>query len=86
MANNKLTLFLCLIKHQIMKTNLGVDVWLHTLLTSALDGSQWSGSYLSHFTFKVTGIGTYCIGSRVGPSVCLEEKSLTPGTNRTMIP
>jgi hypothetical protein len=36
-----LKLSLCFIKHQFMKTYGGVDVYLHTFLTLALDKSEW---------------------------------------------
>jgi len=28
----------------------GVDVWLHSFFTQALDGGQWRASFSSHFT------------------------------------
>jgi hypothetical protein len=39
----------CLAKHHAMQTNGGVEVQIHTLLTSAL-GSEWSASRPGHFT------------------------------------
>jgi hypothetical protein len=43
-ANVKVNLFLCLTQHHAMKTYRGVEVWLHTFLTSAPDGGEWSAS------------------------------------------
>jgi hypothetical protein len=33
-----------------MKTYRGVEIQLHTFLTLALDGGEWSASHPSHFT------------------------------------
>jgi len=41
-------LFLCLIKH-IMKVYGEMEVYLHTFLTLALDGGEWSASHPCHF-------------------------------------
>jgi hypothetical protein len=38
------------IKHHAMKTCGGVKVQLHALLTSALDGGEWSASSSGRFT------------------------------------
>jgi hypothetical protein len=35
-------LSLCLIKHHESKMDRGVEAWLHALLTSALNGGEWS--------------------------------------------
>ena len=37
------------------------------LLTSALDGGNWSASSDGHITPKKRGTGTQCLGSWVGP-------------------
>jgi hypothetical protein len=39
-----------LIKHSVMKTYEGVEAWLHTLLSSALDEGEWSLSRPDRFT------------------------------------
>jgi hypothetical protein len=40
---------LCLIKYHVMKTYGGVEVQLHALFTSALDGGVWSASRIGDF-------------------------------------
>jgi hypothetical protein len=47
-VNTKLSL--CLIKHHVMKTYWGVDVQLHSFITSALGGGEWSASHPGRFT------------------------------------
>jgi hypothetical protein len=42
----------CLTKNQAMQTYGGVEVQLHVLLTSGLEGGEWSASRLGHFTHK----------------------------------
>jgi len=46
-------------------------VWLHTFLTSALDGGEWSTSCLSYFTSRERALGTQWIGSWMGPTASL---------------
>jgi len=41
-----------------MKTYGGVEVQLHTFLTSELDVGEWSGSRPGRFTYKVRAAGT----------------------------
>jgi hypothetical protein len=41
---------LCSTKYHITKTYWGVELWLHALLTSALDGGEWSASRPGGFT------------------------------------
>jgi hypothetical protein len=38
-----------LIKHHTIQVYVGVNVWLHAFLTSALDGGEWSASRPGHF-------------------------------------
>lgn len=45
----KVKLSLSLIKHHAMKENVGVDVWLHTFLTSRRDGGDWLSSRSGRF-------------------------------------
>jgi len=65
-------LSLCLIKHLAMETYWGVELYLHTLLTSALDGDEWAASLPCHFTPRETAPGTHWIESWAGPRVCLD--------------
>jgi len=45
-------LSLCIIKCHSMKRYGGVEAWLHTFLTLALDGGEWSGSCPGCFTLQ----------------------------------
>jgi hypothetical protein len=65
-------LSLCLTKHHAMKTYWGVEVWLYTFLTSALDGGEWSASQPGRFTPNERAPGTHCIGGWVGPRAVLD--------------
>jgi hypothetical protein len=56
-------LSLCLINHHTIKTYCGVEVCLHSFLTSALDGSEWSPSCLGRFISDTHW---------VGPRACLD--------------
>jgi hypothetical protein len=42
-------LFLCLTKHHTIKKYWGVEVQIHTFLTSALDGGEWPASCPGYF-------------------------------------
>jgi hypothetical protein len=55
-----------------MKAYLGVEVYLHTFLTSALDRSEWPASRPGHFTPRERVPGTHWIGGWVGPRAVLE--------------
>jgi hypothetical protein len=50
-----------------MKTCWKVEVWLHTFLTLALDGGEWSASRPGRFTTGIRGPGMHWIGGWVGP-------------------
>jgi hypothetical protein len=50
---------LCLTKNQAMKRIGGVEVYLHTFLTSALDGGEWSASRPGLFTPRERDPGTH---------------------------
>jgi len=54
-----------------MKTYGGLEVLLHALLTSSLDGGEWSASCLSSFTPGVRAPGTHWIGDCVDPRASL---------------
>jgi hypothetical protein len=49
---------------------MGVQVQLHSFLTLALDGGEWSTSRLGRFTPRKE-TGTHYIGGRVDPRDCL---------------
>jgi hypothetical protein len=50
-----------------MKTYVGVDVYIHIFLTSALAGGEWSISRPCRFTPGERAPGTHSIGHWVGP-------------------
>jgi hypothetical protein len=56
-----------------MKAYVGVDVWIHTVLTSTLVGGEWSASRTCHFTPGERVPSTYWIGGRVDPRASLDE-------------
>jgi hypothetical protein len=49
-----------------MKTYCEVEVYLHVLLTSALDGGEWSASQPGRFIPTERATGSYWIGGWVG--------------------
>jgi hypothetical protein len=62
-----------LIKHHAMKTYGGsVEVYLHSFLTLALDGGEWSASRPGRFTPGEKAPGTRWIGGWVGPRASLD--------------
>jgi hypothetical protein len=80
-----------LIKHHSIKTYRGVEIYLHSFITSALDGEQQSTSRLGRFTSEERKLGTYLIGGCVGSKPCLKalerrEKYLVRVGNLTTIP
>jgi hypothetical protein len=56
--------YLCLIKQCIVKMNGGVELWLSSFLTSALNGGEWSASCLSNLTLEKTPPAS--IGNKAG--------------------
>jgi len=44
---------------------MGVEVWLHSFLTLALDGSEWLTSCLGHFTARGK-VAQYMLNRRLG--------------------
>jgi hypothetical protein len=67
-------------EHHPMEAYWGVEVQLHTFLTSALDGGEWSTSRLGCFDPRERAPGTHWIGSWVGPRAGLDavEKGKIP--------
>jgi len=53
---------LFLTDHHPMKAYWGVEVYLHALLTSALDGGEWSASCPGHFIPRERGPDTNWMG------------------------
>jgi len=54
----------------------GVEVWLHALLTSALDGDEWSTSCPGRFTPRARAPHTPWIGGWVVPRAVLDAMVL----------
>jgi hypothetical protein len=61
-----------LTEHHAMEAYWRVDVWLHTFLTLALDGGEWSASHPGCFTPRERDPGTNWIGGWLGPRVGLD--------------
>jgi hypothetical protein len=61
----KSKVFLVLIKYHDMKTYWGNGCMFTSVLTSALDGSEWSGSRPGHFTPGEKAAGNHWIGGWV---------------------
>jgi hypothetical protein len=55
-----------------VKTYWGVEVELHALLTSALDGCEWSASRPGHYTPREKASDTHWIGGGVDPRAGLD--------------
>jgi hypothetical protein len=68
-----------------MKAYMGVDVYIHIFLTSALAGGEWSPSCPGRFTPRENSPGTHWIGGWVDPRAGLDdgEKILNPTGSRT---
>jgi hypothetical protein len=49
-----------------------VEAQLHTFLTSALDGGEWSASRPGRFTPRESAPGASGMGGWVGPRACLD--------------
>jgi hypothetical protein len=67
-----------------MKTYWGVDI-ARLVLTSALDGAEWSASHLCRLNPEVTTTDSNCIGGRVAPradiGVMEKKKYFVPAGN-----
>jgi hypothetical protein len=55
-----------------------VEVWLHSFLTPALYGDEWSDSRLGCLVPAETGPGRYWMGLQIWSERCGEEKKLLP--------
>jgi hypothetical protein len=88
MVKVKVKLPLCLTKHHAMKVYWGMEVQLHTFLTSALDGGVWSALRPGRFTPGEKAPGTHWIGGWVGPRAVLgavvKRKIPSPARNRNL--
>jgi hypothetical protein len=63
----KVELSLCLTKNHAMKMDGGVQVQLHTFLSSSPKGGKWSASHPSHFTPQKKVPANHCLGAWVSP-------------------
>jgi hypothetical protein len=68
---------LCLSKHHVMHTYVGVEVQLHAFLTSVLDGSECSTSRPGSFTPDLHRIGS-CTGLGPGLGAMVNTKIPIP--------
>jgi hypothetical protein len=57
-----------------MRVYRGVDVYIHTYMTSALVGGEWSASRPGHFIPGERAPGSHWIGGCVDPRVSMEDK------------
>jgi hypothetical protein len=64
-----------------MKTYRGMEVKLHTLLTSVLDAGEWSASRQGHLT--LVSIGLEAGGPQRQSGRCGEERNACPAGNQT---
>jgi hypothetical protein len=80
---------LVLTKHHVIKMCGGVEVMLHTFLSSALDGGEWPVSHPGRFTHGERTPFAHCTGSWVGPRAGLDasvtRKICAPAGNRTAV-
>jgi hypothetical protein len=55
-----------LTEHHYLKTYWGVELWLHALLTSTLDGGEWSASHPGLFFPRERAPGAHWVGGWMG--------------------
>jgi hypothetical protein len=82
------SLSLCLSKHHAMKTHVGVKIYVHALLTSAVDRGALSASLPCSFTPGEGALVTHCMGDWMDqrPDLDTAEKTdLCSCTNQTQI-
>jgi hypothetical protein len=84
----KVNLSLCLTKHHAVKTYWEVEVYIHTFLTSSLDGGEWSASRPGRFTPREKAPGTHWTGGSVSPRAILDAvvKRKSPSPRRESNP
>jgi hypothetical protein len=80
----KVQLSLYLIQHHVIKTHEGVGVLFHALLTSELDGGEWSIHASDRFTFGIHWTASW-VSPRSGLDALAERKMYALGWNRTPI-
>jgi hypothetical protein len=70
------------------RRNVGVEVQLHSFLTSALHGGEWLVSRSGRFTLRERAPGTHWIGGWVGPRAVLDAvvKGKIPSPSRESNP
>jgi hypothetical protein len=66
-------LFLSLTRHYVMQAYGGVDVWIHLILISTLDGGEWLDSCLCRYISGLRSPGTHWIGGWVDPRAGLND-------------
>jgi hypothetical protein len=80
--SKRVKLFLCLTEYHAVKTYGGGEVYLHTLLTCALEVIEWSPSRPGHFTLGELVPITHCIGGwvvlRAGLDAVTKRKNPRP--------
>jgi hypothetical protein len=71
-----------------MKTNWGVEVQLHALLTSALDGGEWSASHSGCFTLRERAPGTHltegCVSPKAGLNAVVKRQNILRVTGKNV--
>jgi hypothetical protein len=81
---------LCLIKHHTMTMYGGMELELHTFLTSILDGGKQSGSCPGRLTPGKRALNTHwtgvCGGSKTGLDAVEKRGTSAPAGNRTPAP
>jgi hypothetical protein len=82
---SRVKLFPCLIKHRALNTRGGVEVRLHTFLTTARGGVEWSASSPGRFTSDTHWIGGW-VGPRTGLNAAQKRTNSALDRDRTPIP
>jgi hypothetical protein len=61
-----------------------VEVQPHTVLTSALDGGEWSALGSGRFTAKERALGTHWTGGRLGVRAIQVKKVIDPSVHKEL--